>query len=407
MYKSFYSRFLSAKTPEGLPRLHFAAHSHHLWPDVTRDAVLQYWDDSARLCDDKWRLLFSEVIPRAQKNVAETLSCSRPENVVFAPNTHELVERLLSCFNPYQGLRVLTTDSEFQTLERQLSRLQELPNVKVTRVATEPFETFSARFQSELQSTAYDFVYLSHVFYNSGFCVDDLEEIVDSVRNRRPGTDSVFVIDGYHSFFSIPTSLQRIEDRVFYLAGGYKYGQSGDSVCFMTVPRECSLRPLNTGWFPSFGPVGEFSQLNGPVDFSNDGYRFFGATFDPSGLYRFNAVAQLLKSHGLHVKKIDAYLRELQELFIQELATRRLRILSPNDLLTGLDLQKAGHFLTFRRSDVSTLSSRLKERGVITDTRGNRIRFGFGLYQDASDVHALIEHLEQIQKLQKLAAPSE
>jgi selenocysteine lyase/cysteine desulfurase len=401
MYKSFYSRFLNVKTPQGLPRLHFAAHSHHLWPDVTRDAVLQYWDDSARLCDDKWQLLFGEVIPQAQKSVAEVLAFSNPENVVFAPNTHELVERLLSCFNPYAGLRILTTDSEFQTLERQLSRLEELPNVQVTRVAVEPFATFSARFKAELERTPYDFVYLSHVFYNSGYRVEDLEEIVDAVKNRRPGTDSVFAIDGYHSFFSIPTSLQRIEDRVFFIAGGYKYGQSGDSVCFMTVPRECRLRPLNTGWFPSFGPVAESAQVKGPVNFANNGFRFFGATFDPSGLYRFNAVANLLKSHGLNVKKIDDYVRGLQTLFIQELTARRLQVLSPNDLVTGTDLDKTGHFLTFRRSDVAELTQKLKERGVITDTRGNRIRFGFGLYQDTGDVHRLVEQLEAIQRAKR------
>ena len=35
-------------------RLHFAAHSHHYWPDVARDAHIRAWDDAARLADDKW-----------------------------------------------------------------------------------------------------------------------------------------------------------------------------------------------------------------------------------------------------------------------------------------------------------------------------------------------------------------
>src|SRR5918998_873790 len=42
-------------------RLHFAAHSHHLWPDLTQEAQLQAWDDAARLVDDKWEAILSEV----------------------------------------------------------------------------------------------------------------------------------------------------------------------------------------------------------------------------------------------------------------------------------------------------------------------------------------------------------
>ena len=49
MYQQFYQRFLQANAG----KQHFACHSHHYWPDVTRDAMLEYWDDTARLVDDK------------------------------------------------------------------------------------------------------------------------------------------------------------------------------------------------------------------------------------------------------------------------------------------------------------------------------------------------------------------
>ena len=60
-----FSRFRDAD-PD---RLHFAAHSHAYWPDVTRDAQLEVWDDAARLVDEKtWRwfdsLLEAEGMPR-------------------------------------------------------------------------------------------------------------------------------------------------------------------------------------------------------------------------------------------------------------------------------------------------------------------------------------------------------
>src|SRR5512134_3036809 len=120
MLKSHYSRFFTAAPG----RLHFSAHSHHYWPDVTRDAVLQYWDDAARLSDSKWEHVFGEVVPRAQRHVARLLGLSRPQDVAFGPNTHELVWRALSCVRR-RPLRVLTTDSEFLSFTRQLGRLEE------------------------------------------------------------------------------------------------------------------------------------------------------------------------------------------------------------------------------------------------------------------------------------------
>jgi selenocysteine lyase/cysteine desulfurase len=92
--KSLYSRFL--KGHEG--KLHFAAHSHHFWPDCTREAHLLYWDDCAQLSDEKWGKIFDEVIPKTQKHIAKLLNLKHPEQIVLAPNTHELSARLLSLF---------------------------------------------------------------------------------------------------------------------------------------------------------------------------------------------------------------------------------------------------------------------------------------------------------------------
>ncbi len=39
-------------------RLHFAAHSHHLWPDVTFDAQVRAWAEANKFADRKWDLIF-------------------------------------------------------------------------------------------------------------------------------------------------------------------------------------------------------------------------------------------------------------------------------------------------------------------------------------------------------------
>ncbi|HQZ19197.1 MAG TPA: aminotransferase class V-fold PLP-dependent enzyme [Vicinamibacteria bacterium] len=381
--KSLYSRFFAAAPG----RLHFAAHSHHPWPDVTREAQIEAWDDAARLADLKWERVFGEVATEAQGHIARVLDLPAASQVAFAPNTHEFVMRLLSCFPPGQRLRVVTTDSEFLSFSRQIARLEEEKLVDLVRVPAEPFSSFSERFIEAARAADTDLAFFSQVFFNSGFVVRDLEAIVNAAPPR-----AMVVIDGYHGFFAIPTSLRKVADRAFFLAGGYKYAQSGEGACFLSVPRGYEGRPLNTGWFAGFGALegGDFHR----VPFSNDGFRFMGATFDPVGLYRFNAVARLFESRGLTIASVDDHVKALQRLFLDGLGAKRDAVLSVEDLIAPSDgLAGLGHFLTFRRKDAGGIAERLAARHVIVDHRGDRLRFGFGMYHDANDVAALLTHL--------------
>ena len=83
-FKPWFSRSLGAD-PE---RLHFAAHSHHLWPDASFEGQVLAWDDAARLADRKWDKVMDVVWPEAQANVARELGTSDPDSIVFSSNTH-------------------------------------------------------------------------------------------------------------------------------------------------------------------------------------------------------------------------------------------------------------------------------------------------------------------------------
>ncbi len=385
MYQSHYSKFLSANPK----RLHFAAHSHHYWLDATRDAHLQYWDDSARLADKKWMHIFSEIVPKAQRHIARLLDLTFPEQIAFAPNTHEFVLRLLSCIER-SPIRVLTTDSEFYSFSRQMSRLEESGQVLVTRVAVEPFETFEARFVEAIKREHYDLVFFSHVFFNSGFVVERLKEIVSEVKSE----ETLIVIDGYHSFCAIPFSMKPIEARAFYLSGGYKYAQAGEGVCFLCVPKGNQSRPINTGWYAEFGSLA--NRKSNAVNYSDDGFRFFGATFDPSGLYRWNAVGDWLEAQRLSVAEIHAYVKALQRCFLNKLSEASLKSLSVKHLIPSIEIESRGHFLTFDVPNAETIESELLKTDVVIDRRGTRLRFGFGLYQTEADIDELFARLNRV-----------
>ena len=101
--KKHYSRFLQGHGD----KIHLAAHSHHFWPDVSRDGHLEYWDDCAKTSDHKWDKIFGEIIPYAQNKIADLLKLKSPQQIVFAPNTHELTTRLLSLYLGKESLKIL------------------------------------------------------------------------------------------------------------------------------------------------------------------------------------------------------------------------------------------------------------------------------------------------------------
>lgn len=390
--QSYKQHFRTALSAMG-DTLHFAAHSHHLWPDVTRDAQLACWRDGAELNDAKWGKVIAEVIPTAQRHIADTLALPDPAQVVFGPNVHSFLLRLLSCLPADRPPRILSTDGEFHSFSRQARRLVEDGLIDLHTVACEPFDTLHERLCNALADQHYDLVYLSQVFFDSGRVLPGLTDIVAAV----PDDDTLIAIDGYHGFMAIPTDLSAIADRVFYLAGGYKYAMSGEGCCFMAVPPGCDLRPRDTGWYASFGTLADSAGTEG-VAYADDGWRFAGATFDPSGVYRMNAVFALLGQLGLTVEQMHERAVALQTRFLDHLQALGHTQLNAGALI-GEPGPAHGRFLTFGLGTTDaalSFNDEMQRAGVRIDSRGPRVRFGFGLYHDPEDIDSLALRLQQL-----------
>ncbi|WP_231491404.1 hypothetical protein [Microbulbifer sp. HZ11] len=357
-----------------------ACHSHHYWADVTLDAVNAYWQDAAAMADLKWEKIFGEMIPAFQRSIASTLNLPAPEQIALAPNTHELIFRLLSAFDLNEPLRILTTDGEFYSFTRQLLRLEELPNVQVTRIPTLPYATLAERFDEELQSGQYQLAYASQVFFDSGVAFPDLLALAE----RKPETTEM-VIDGYHGFFARPTDLGTVADKVFYTAGSYKYLGAGEGMCFMSIPRGCQLRPLNTGWFAE---MAELENRAEGVGFGNDWLRFAGATMDFSPLYKALAVLDLYRQEEVTIPNIHRYVQNNQQRFLQAMDNAAHPILNRKNLIAH-DLENGhGHFFTFRCGSADAaerLQAQLRKKNVLCDRRQQLLRLGFALYHPESE----------------------
>jgi selenocysteine lyase/cysteine desulfurase len=383
MYKKYYSHFLSAN----YNIQHYASHSHHYWPDVTREAMLEYWDDSARYIDDKWSYFFETKIPKAQKQIAQILNISKPEQISFAANTHEFVYRLISCFDPRKKIKVITSDSEFYSFDRQINRLQQEKLIEVIKVPTSPFDNFQERFKTAIQNNNPDMVFISQVFFNSGMVLNKIEEIVESIKN----INTMIVLDGYHGFMAVPTDLSKIQDRIFYLAGSYKYAQGGEGCCFLYSPPKNKFTPNYTGWFAGFG---DLANNNSTVTYPIDGMKFAGSTMDFSSLYRLSSVLDLFEKEKINVHKIHQHVQGLQQNFRDHLTKIDHPYLMEKNILS-VDYQNHGHFYTFAMPSpehTKKLHDELRSINIWTDYRGSKLRFGFAIYQnDCIDLTNLIK----------------
>ncbi|MBL7663883.1 MAG: aminotransferase class V-fold PLP-dependent enzyme [Bacteriovoracaceae bacterium] len=383
MMKKYYKKFLFTKPN----RLHFASHSLHYWPDISEVGHHQAWLDTCEYSDHKWGHFFQNVFPQTQKLIANHLGIKNSQNIAFAPNTHELVFRLLSCFFEQDKIRILTTDCEFYSFDRQVRRIAEWKKAEVIKVPVMPFETFVDRFSEAAQGN-FDLIYFSQVFFNNGLALNenDMTKMVDA------NSKAQICIDGYHAFCALPTSLKNLSKRIYYVAGGYKYAQAGEGLCFMSLPENCQLRPLYTGWFAGMNELsGVKKDL---VSYPDDGHRFAGSTFEPTPFYRFNAIWNLFKKDDITIKSIDLHVKNLMKTFVAKVASQKT--LLDSAILLNTNEKKRGHFLTYEFSNeeqaIETIAF-FEKQSILIDRRGTRIRIGFGAYHDAKDIQLLVDKI--------------
>jgi kynureninase len=375
-FRPHYARFLEAD------RVYLTGHSHQAWPDVAREGLLESYDDAARYVDDKWAHAH-ERAERVRRGIAARLG-GEPDEYALGGSTHELVCRLLSALDFGRRPHLVTTSGEFHSLSRQLRRLREA-GVSVSVIEQDPVHTLAERLGAALcDDTAA--LLCSTVLFQTASIVPHLPELCRKAEAR----GIVVLLDAYHAFNVVPLSLSEFPSSVYLTAGGYKYAQWGEGVCFLRVPRGCTLRPVYTGWFA------DFEHLDAPqserVEYGSRGAdRFAGSTYDPASHYRASAVIDLFRSRGWDV----AGLRELSLHQTQQL----LDGLADFEIVTPRAPEARAGFVALRRPDAAALVTALRQVGVYADARGDILRFGPAPYVTEEEIARAIEELRKLCRL--------
>jgi len=371
-------------------RVLLTGHSHQAWPDVAFGAQQRAWLDAAEHVDEKWALA-AEMAERARQGWRRLLG-EGAGLIALGQSTHELVLRFLSALPLGERSRLVTTDAEFHTLRRQLDRLGEV-GLEVVKVPGRPVATAAERVAARVDGrTAAALV--SSVYYATAEIVPHLEAVARAC--RRHGAE--LLVDAYHHLNVVPFDLagMALED-AFVTGGGYKYSQLGEGNAFLRVPpgRE-GLRPVITGWFAEFGELAAGERPEA-VPYASGEARWAGATYDPTAHYRAAAVFPFFQEMGL----TPARLRKINQRQVGMLVEGCRRApLEGRVRLVGLEgagsLAGVGGFLALELDDAAGVQRLLRERGVLTDHRGDVLRLGPAPYLRDDQLEEALGHLGEV-----------
>jgi kynureninase len=347
-------------------RIYLANHSLGRPLDATEDDVregLAAWYDRM---GDAWDVWSGEM--RAYRTrLAGLMGAERPDCIV--PKT-SAGQGLRAILNTYDGVpRVVATRGEFDSLDVILREYARRGRIALSLV--EPDELADAVCEP------HDLVVVSHVMFNTGRCVTDLDDIVA----RTHGAGGRVLLDIYHSLGVLPVDVREL-DVDFAVGGSYKYLRGGPGACYLYLALrhlDGSLRTLDIGWFAKRDPFAY--RRPDPPELAEGGDAFLEST--PPVLPLFQARAGQVFTQAIGVARLRAFSLDRQRRLVQALAAVGVEAAGGT--------ADRGAFLVVVDARAEAWSDALEQRGVVTDARGRFLRLCPDLLTTEAEIAAAAE----------------
>jgi kynureninase len=361
-------------------------HSHQAWPNVSKLALAESFEDAALQIDDKWESVFKKCA-FVQSHIAGLIGCQANE-IALAPNTHELFTRFLSALPLKHKPVIVATDGEFHSIYRQLKALVSANLIQVRWVKASPSAQLAERLIDQIDEQV-SAVVCSAVMFQDAAIVHNLDQVHLVAQKYQ----AKLFIDAYHAFKIVPLHLSQFQNQadLFISAGGYKYAQWGEGACWMRVPEHDQLRPIYTGWFSDFDHLDAPRLLDSSVQYGQSGQlRFAGSTFDPTSWYRAAAVSAFFEEEALSIDRLRENAMIQTDYLIKGFDQLGFEIISP------IDRNDRGGFVSLKVNHADVWVNALRDQGIYTDARGQALRFGPAPYLLQSDFDRVLEVMKDL-----------
>jgi kynureninase len=343
---------------------------------------VEAFESAAMHVDDKWQMAF-EKAEKVRSFFAQRLACPSHQ-IALGPAVHDMLVRVLSALPLRTKPRIVTSDSEFHALRRQLDRLGE-EGVEIVKVAMMPLTTLCERMAQALDDRTCA-VILSAVSYASGVITPNFSALAQA--SSRCG--AVLIVDAYHAINVVEFELEPGGlDGAYVLGGGYKYAQMGEGNAFLRVPEGTAMRPVVTGWFAEFALLDRSSKTQ-EVQYSPGAAAFGGSTYDPTSHFRAACVADFWREHSLDARALRTISQRQIGRIVQ--ALHRIDLGKYGAQLSfDVELEQRAGFVGIDCKAAVGLVSALRKRDVWVDARGTTLRFGPAPYLSDAQIDAAIE----------------
>lgn len=370
--------------------VYMISHSLGAMPRRTRDRLNEYADVWSTRGIRAWEEGWWEM-PVTVGNLIGNIIGAGAGEVIMQQNVSVCQGIVLSCFDwSAKRNKIVSEEMNFPSnlynyhaLEKTGARLVTVPGDGI-RV---PLDRLLAAIDEE---TA--LVSVSHVLFRSAF-IQDLKAI--TARAHEMG--AMVFADIYQSAGTVPIDVREIGVD-FATGGSVKWLCGGPGAGYLYVRRDLwpALEPRFTGWMAHKRP---FAFEAGPIDYTDDAYRFLNGTPNVPGMYAARSGYEIVAEVGVENIRAKS-LRQTRRLI--ELAQEAgYRVNSPKD-----DAERGGTVVV-DVPDGYAVTQELSRRDYLVDYRpGAGIRMAPHFYTKDEELDLIVREIQKISSGQGQAMSS-
>jgi selenocysteine lyase/cysteine desulfurase len=316
-----------------------------------------------------------------------TLVRTEPERVALIPSVSYGMGIIIQNIHAARGQKVITVHEEFPSDVNSLQRICHEHGLELVTVTPPSDDRERGRKWNEVILDAIQpgtaLVNISSVHWADGTIFD-----LEAIGKRAKETGAMFVVDGTQSVGAVEMDVNRYHIDALVCAG-YKWLLGPYTSGFIYLnERFDNGKPIEETWMNRVGSE-NFRLLS---DYQS-------AYHPKAGRYNMGEF-----SNFINVPMLKVAIKQLLEWtpakitqYCTLLTTPLIDHLNKNGFTLEDDSFRSKHLFGFRlpaNSDIEVLQKKLAENNIIISLRGNNVRVSPNLYNDETDINALIDLLK-------------